>query len=112
MNNFNTGADWKEFYGNVKEVLPHGTPVLLGKPVVTTSYINASLLHDLIMGKSVTGILHLLNQTPIDWYSKKQATVETATYSSKFVAARTATAQIIELRHTLRYLGVPISSLA
>jgi hypothetical protein len=24
-------------------------------------------------------ILHFLNQTPMDWYSKKQATVETAT---------------------------------
>jgi hypothetical protein len=28
------------------------------------------------------GVLHLLNQTLIDWYSKRQATVETATYES------------------------------
>jgi len=34
--------------------------------------------------------------------------VETATYGSEYVAARTATEQIIDLRNTLRYLGVPI----
>jgi len=49
-----------------------------------------------------------LNQFPIDWFSKKQNTVETATYGSEFVAARTATDQIVDLRNSLRYLGVPI----
>ena len=39
-----------------------------------------------------------------------QATVETATYGSEFVAANTATEQIMDLRYTLRYLGVPIKS--
>ena len=34
--------------------------------------------------------------------------METATYGSEFVAARTCVEQIIDLRNTLRYLGVPI----
>ena len=59
-------------------------------------------------GRSVTGVLHMINKTPIDWYSKKQATVETATYGSEFVAARTCVEQIIDLRTTLYYLGVPV----
>ena len=46
--------------------------------------------------------------TPIDWYSKKQATAKTATYSSEFVAARICVEQIIDLTNILRYLGVPI----
>ena len=50
----------------------------------------------------------MINKTPLDWYSKKQATVETATYGSEFVAARICVEQIIDLRNTLRYLGVPI----
>ena len=29
----------------------------------------------------MTGILHLINQTSIDWHCKKQATVATAMYS-------------------------------
>ena len=56
----------------------------------------------------LTGCLHFVNHTPIDSYSKTQATVETATYGSEFVASKTATEQIIDLRHTLSYLGVPI----
>eukprot|EP00985_Skeletonema_marinoi_P030291 scaffold31452_cov190-Skeletonema_marinoi.AAC.1 len=50
----------------------------------------------------------MLNQTPIDWYSKKQNTVETATFGSENVAARTAIEQMKDLKFTLLYLGVPI----
>jgi hypothetical protein len=50
----------------------------------------------------------MFNKTPIDWYSKKQSTIETATYRSEFMAARTATEQIISNRTALRYLGIPI----
>jgi len=46
--------------------------------------------------------------TPVDWYSKLQTTVETATFGSEHVAARTATEQILDLRLILRYLGVPL----
>jgi len=80
-----------------------------GKPVTMTSFFDANLHHDLISGKSVTGILHQLNKTPIDWCSKLQSTVEMATFGSECVAARTCTEQVIDLRLTLRYLGVPIN---
>ena len=59
-------------------------------------------------GASITACLHFCNQTSTEWYSKKQATVETATYGSEFVAAKTATEQIMDLRYTMTYLGVPI----
>jgi hypothetical protein len=62
----------------------------------------------MVTGRSVTAILHFLNQTPMDWYSKKQATVETATFGSEFITARTTIDQIVDLRTTLRSLGVPI----
>ena len=101
--------DWSSsVYGNVEEILPQDAPKPLGKFVTLTHYVDANLMHDMTTGKSVTGILHLVNKTPIDWYSKKQSTVETATYGSEFVAARTCVEQIIDLRNTLRYLGVPI----
>jgi hypothetical protein len=65
-------------------------------------------MHNVTTGKTVTRILHLINKTPLDWYSKKQATVETATYGSEFVAAHMCIEQIIDLQITLRYLGVPV----
>ena len=57
--------------------------------------------------KALTAVLHFLNQTPIDWFSKKQSTVETATFGSENVAARTAIEQK-NLKYTLLYLGVPV----
>ena len=103
--------DWSHtVYGNVTEVTPDDAPIPLGKPVVTVSYVDANLYHDWTTGRAVTGVLHFVNQTPIEWFCKKQATVETATYGSEFVAAKQATEQIMGLRTTLRYLGVPIKS--
>jgi hypothetical protein len=62
----------------------------------------------MVSGKATTAVLHLINKAPFDWYSKKQATVETATFGAEFVAAKTAVEQIQEIRLTLRYMGVPI----
>ena len=101
--------DWMyTVYGQMEEVLPHDMPTPLGKFVTLTHYVDANLYHDLITGRSVTGIIHLANKTPIDWYSKKQATVETATYGSEFIAACICVDQSINLKNTLRYLGVPV----
>ena len=102
--------DWAySVYGDGEELVPHEPPAPLGKPVTLSHYVDANLYHDMLTGRAVTGILHFVNQTPIDWFSKKQSTVETATYGSEFVAARTCTEQCMEIRHTLRYLGVPIN---
>ena len=95
-------------YGNVRELLARDCPEPLGKTVVLTHYVDANLYHDFTTGRALTGVLHLLNGTPIYWFSKRQATVETATYGSEFVAARIATDHIIDIRTTLRYLGVKV----
>ena len=69
--------DWsRSVYGEVTEVLPHDAPEPLGKYFTLTHYVDANLMHDIVTGHSVTGILHMVKKTP---YSKKQATVETAT---------------------------------
>ena len=64
--------DWeRSVYGNVSEMLPSDAPKPLGKYVTLTHYYDANLFHDIVTRRSVTGVLHLLNKTPIDWYSKK-----------------------------------------
>jgi hypothetical protein len=95
-------------YGSPEEEVPNFLPVPKGKSVRTTTFLDANLMHDYSTGRSATGVLHLINQTPIDWFSKRQGQVETATYGSEFVAARTATEQILDLRFTLRSLGAPL----
>ena len=100
-----TEHSWdKSVYGDVTEELPFNPPKALGKQVILTHNVDANLLHDMLSGRSVTGCLHLFNGTPIDWYSKKQSTVETATYGSEFVAARTCVEQIIDLRLSLIHI--------
>ena len=103
--------DWTySVYGNGHEILPDDMPEPLGKAVTTTTTMDTNLNHCLATGISLTGCLHFVNKTPVDWYSKKQATVVTATYGSEFVAAKTATEQIMDIRQTLRFFGAPITT--
>ena len=74
--------------------------------------MDSNLLHETVTGKSVTVVLYYVNPTPTDWILKTQATVKTASYGSEFVDAKTVTEQIMDLRNTLRYLGVPIMTKA
>ena len=83
-------------------MLPDDMPEPLGEAVFTTTAMDA--------GKSLTGCLHMVDKTPVDLYSKKQATVETATYGSEFVTAKTATEQIMDTRQNLKYLGAPVGA--
>jgi hypothetical protein len=100
--------DWMQsVYGSPKEETGDHPPPL-GKAVRTTTFKDANLMHDLVTGRSASGIFHMVNKTPVGWFSKRQDTVETATYGSEFVAARLAVEQIQDLRNTLRDLGVPL----
>ena len=94
--------DWaRSIYGNVTEEIPKDAPTPLGKPVVNITYLDTNLYHDYLTGRAVPDILQLINGTPIYWYSKRQATVETASYGSEFVSAKIATEKLIDMRITL-----------
>ena len=89
-----TTYNWtRTVYVDVKEVLPLDAPKPLGKPVVLTSHVDANLLHDMTTGRSVMAVLHWVNQTPIEWFSKKQTMGEMATYGPELVAAKLAVQQ-------------------
>ena len=64
--------DWtRSVYSGACEQIPHDIPKPLGKHGQTTHYVDANLHNDLATGKVVTAVLHFLNQTPIDAYSKR-----------------------------------------
>ena len=58
--------------------------------------------------RSQTGVLIFLNNAPIDWYSKKQNTVESSTFGSEFIAIRIACDKIESLQYKLRMFGILI----
>ena len=101
-------CDWKEFYPDAAEELPPNMLEPKGKPVRITVHLDADHARDVVTRRSVTGVLVFLNNTPIRWISKRQRTVETSTCGLELVAARIATETVMELRHQLRMLGVPI----
>jgi hypothetical protein len=104
-----TNDDWAySVYGDSMEELSSDLPLPKGKPMQTTTFEAAKLTHDLTTSRSVTGIIHLVNQTPVSWFSKHQKKVKTAIYGSEFVAEHIATEQIMDLLYTLCILVAPI----
>ena len=87
-------------------------PVPKVKHVETVSFHDANIYHNFVTGRSVTRSLHFLNKTPLDWCSKKEATVETDTCVFENSSTRTSVKKILDLRITLRYVRVPIRSLS
>jgi hypothetical protein len=49
---------WKTVYRDHKEMKPEDAPELLGNFVTMSHYVDANLMHDIMTGKSVTGIFH------------------------------------------------------
>lgn len=102
------GQDWNEFYPDAMENIPDEMLEPRGKLCTLTCYVDADHARDQLTRRSVTGIILLLNNTPIQWISKRQNTVETSTYGSELVASRIAIEHIIAMRYCLRMLGVQL----
>ena len=60
---------------------------------------------------SHTGVLFSFVVHPNMWYSKQQNTVETSTFGSDFVAAKTSREMIQALGYKLCMMGIPIDGL-
>jgi hypothetical protein len=74
-----------------------------------TFYVDADHAHELVTRISITGILFMLNNTPIRLILKHQKTVETSTYGSELVASRIDTELILEVKYKRRSLRVALA---
>jgi len=105
--------DWMEtVYGSPPERKDPKAPPPKGKTVRFTSFCDANLMHDVVTGRSASGILEFANQTPLDWFAKRQSQVETATYGSEFMVARQAVERLEDLRYTFRSFGANVEDVA
>jgi len=102
------GFSWSEFYQDTSEDVPLDMPEPKGGMMRLTCYVDADHARDKVTRRSVTGIILMVNNTPVTWISKRQKTVETSTYGSELVASRIAVDLLIEWRYKLRMLGIPI----
>jgi hypothetical protein len=54
------------------------------------------------------GTFHKVQNTPVHYSSKRQSTVETATYATEFIAGRTCLDEAIAICYELQMLGAPL----
>ena len=100
--------DWSDIYPDAEEAMPDDCPDPMDLNIQTGIMLDASHGSDLETRRSVTGYLFVLGRAPIRWYSKRQSTVESATYGSELVATRIAVEGAIDLRYKLRMMGIGV----
>jgi hypothetical protein len=101
-------CDWSEYYPGAEDPKPPNMPQPRGKSVVVSCYVDADHAGCRVTRRSHTGVLILVNRSPILWLSKSQNTVETSTFRNEFIAHKCAVEMIKGLRYKLRMLGVPL----
>jgi hypothetical protein len=79
----------RRFYNDVKEPIPPNAPKPLGKPVVIRFYVDADHAGDHVTRRARTSFIMFINCAVTNWYSKKQGSVEGATFGSDFMAMKT-----------------------
>ena len=92
----------------MKEEDPHDMPEPLGKPVIISAFVDANHAGNVVTRRSHTGIFIFLNNALIIAFSKKQNTVESATFGSELVGQRMLRDLIVGLRIKLKCFGIPI----
>jgi len=102
--------DFAEIYRDAEEPLPHRMPVPRGRSITMTAFVDASHAANTVTRRSHSGYVVFLNRAPVVWYSKRQNTVETSTFSSEFIALKVCLEAIEHLRFKLRCFGVPLPS--
>ena len=100
--------DFAEYYRDAHEHIPHDRPTPRGLPVYMTAFVDASFAQNKKTRKSHTGFIIFVNRAPIVWFSKRQSTVETSTFSAEFMAMKSCVSAIEALRFKLRMFGVAI----
>jgi hypothetical protein len=105
---FKDKEEWSNFYGDVKEAIPKNAPKPRGEHVILRIYVDSDHAADQVTRRSRTGYVQMVNMATVAWHSKKQGSVEGATFGSEFVAMKTAMEANRALRYKLRMMGVPI----
>ena len=106
-----SAEEFREQYQDAMEELPKDMPEPRGKLVTITAFLDAYNASDKRTKVSHKGYVIFVNRSPIIFYSKRQSTVDSSTFSSEFIAMKTCTAHIISLGFKLQMLGIEKASI-
>ena len=102
-------CDWKDFYGDVEEVIPPNAPKPRGKDVDLRAKVDSEHAWDKETRQLRTGYLIFCNISLVDWMYKRQPTIETSVFDAEFVAFKHVMEAFHIIRYKLRMMGVPLS---
>ena len=79
---------WKQFYGDVKELIPPNAPWAVGREFIKRTFLDIDFADDNLNRRSRSEFIKMINGAPLYWFSKKQSSMETSSFDSEFVAMR------------------------
>ncbi|CAN0119247.1 unnamed protein product, partial [Heterosigma akashiwo] len=77
----------------------------IGGGTILRAYCDADFVNDRLDGKSVTGYIIFLGDSPIVWTSRLQKSVSTSTTEAEYLALGECTKDVMWLRYLLSELG-------
>jgi hypothetical protein len=104
-----SSEQWKELYGDIVEDVPPNCPVPLGAPMYFTAYVDADHASNRVTWWSRTGFIIYGNCVALIWFSKKQNTIETATFGSELEALCLCMESLVALWHKVQTFAIPIT---
>ena len=102
-------ADWTELYGDITEEDPPNMLEPLGRPLQITMFVDANHANNVVTRRSHSGIFIFVQNAMIIAYSKRQNTIESATFGSELVSMRIGKELIVKLRIKLKMFGCPLA---
>ena len=97
-----------EWLFRVIEEIDPKHPKPSGNPVETTVFVDSNWAGDVENRRSVSGIVAFINNTPYRWLAKKQESTKCSSFTAEFNAMRKAVELALNMRYTLRSMGLPI----
>ena len=101
--------DFGNQYEKFEEEIDEKIPKPLMKELDINIFVDSNHGHDLVTGKSITGVIIFVGRTPIKYFSRRQSSVQTSTFGAEFVSLKRAVEEAIEIRYYLRSMGVPVT---
>ena len=103
--NMFTGSDissFKEQYRDAEEKAPDNIPCPRCRGVNITSFVNSSHASNQVTHRSHSGFIIFINRASIEWFSKRQNTVKTSSFSSEFIALKYVWKVLLWLSDTIQ----------
>ena len=84
----NYPSEFKEYYRDAEEEMPHQMPRLRGRLVVKSAFVDAYNGANRVTRRSQSGYVLFVNREQVKWMRKRQQTVEISAFSSEFIALK------------------------